>query len=146
MLSLELLDNVKKFLQDVLIRALTTDEIKLNPIDAEDPEVSSSICLYIVVLILYCGSGKINYLHFKTEIEKFISMFLCPDLWLQHAAWHSQASWPAQDLPPGEWRCSPRHHHAVWQLPVQARHQPGTKCYQVRSGAPWRIASILKMT
>lgn len=40
-LSLELLDNVNNFLQDVLIRTLTTDEIKLNPIDAEDPEVSS---------------------------------------------------------------------------------------------------------
>lgn len=40
MLSLGL-NNVNKFLQDVLIRALTTDEIKLNPIDAEDPEVSS---------------------------------------------------------------------------------------------------------
>ena len=31
------------FLQDVLIRYLTTDEIKLNPIDADDPEVRGCI-------------------------------------------------------------------------------------------------------
>lgn len=38
---LTFLNYVHNFLQDVLIRALTSDEIKLNPIDAEDPEVSS---------------------------------------------------------------------------------------------------------
>ena len=37
---------VKKFIlscQDVLIRFLTTDEIKLNVIDAEDPEVCKAL-------------------------------------------------------------------------------------------------------
>lgn len=41
MLSLTFFNNVHNFLQDVLIRTLTSDEIKLNPIDAEVPEVSS---------------------------------------------------------------------------------------------------------
>lgn len=39
--------NVHNFLQDVLIRTLTSDEIKLNPIDAEDPEVSSYTYTFI---------------------------------------------------------------------------------------------------
>lgn len=47
MLSLTFFNNVHNFLQDVLIRTLTSDEIKLNPIDAEDPEVSS--CTYTFI-------------------------------------------------------------------------------------------------
>ena len=53
------------------------------------------------------------------------------DLWLQHATRHSQVSRPAEDLSTGEWRRSQRHHHAVWQLLVQAGHQPGPKRHQV---------------
>lgn len=44
---LTFLNYVHNFLQDVLIRALTSDEIKLNPIDAEDPEVSSYTYTFI---------------------------------------------------------------------------------------------------
>lgn len=48
MLSLIFFNNVYNFLQDVFIRILILDEIKLNLIDVEDLEVS----LYIYIFIL----------------------------------------------------------------------------------------------
>ena len=62
------------FFQDVLIRWLTTDDIQLNAIDAEDPEISdynmlphteqladrsaSSYSLSLIQLAMYCANVR----------------------------------------------------------------------------------------
>ena len=45
-------ENWKLF--DVILRWLTTDEISLNPIDAEDPEVCVFVCVCLCVCVCAC--------------------------------------------------------------------------------------------
>ena len=50
--------------QDVLFRLLTTDEINLNPIDADDPEVSVST-FYVVKYALCLALHYTFYLYIR---------------------------------------------------------------------------------